>query len=165
MVSSPKKRVLEKRTIGFRYGDILDYMSAFCLIYVLAMNSYWSNAIRTDSGPSPPALATQSPAYILSTGLAVTAGLMIFYLVFRPAIPFLKTARNTLVFFALCLLVLGSLLLREIYYYYQHNSPLGSSTPFSTDDGKQFEPGIISAELGACFTAVIVGCFVIMKEL
>lgn len=164
MVSSPKKRVLEKKTSGIKYNQVLDYLSAFALIYVLAMNSYWSNAIRNNSGSSPK-LDTESIAFILTTALAGTAGFLILYLVFRPTIPYLETYRNTLAFSALALIIFGALLLREVYYYYQYNTPLGSNTPLAEDDGEYFQAKVITAELGSCFAAIVIGCFIIMKEL
>ena len=108
MVSSPKKRVLEKKVGVVSRGQIVDYIISAGLVFVVVMASYWCNNISEEKGvppATPPPLTSSSVAFVLSMITAVLSGVIILQLTFRVSLPsYGESYRNILVLYVLVLL-------------------------------------------------------------
>ena len=167
MVSSPKKKFLEKKAGGVKYTQYFDYVVVLALIFVLSMNAFWADSIKMQrnlSATETPVLTSKSPGYAITVTLAILSGVTLLYIVFRPYIPFRETYRNVVVLLALSVIIVASVLLREVYYYWANSTPLGSSTSFEGTDSFMSD-SMLSGVMASCFVAILICCGLIFKEL
>jgi magnesium-transporting ATPase (P-type) len=163
--SQEKQKFLRSNVSGISYNQLIDYGIILLLLYPAVANAYWANEIREQKGAdkftSSP-YDTKSIAFVLTVLLSILSFILLVLLFSRYYMKNEIVTKNILIFFTLGLIIISSLLLREVYDIYRGETELGDVSGL---DDTYLENSIISAVMGSCFVAIIVGCGIVFKEL
>jgi len=167
MAIQKKQKFLKSEISGLSYNQLIDYIMIALLLYPAVANAYWANEIREQKGAGnlqqDVFYDTKSIAFVLTVLLSILSFILLILLFFRYYMKNEIVTKNILIFFTLALIIISSLLLREIYDVYRGETNIGGS--IGALDGTYLEYSIISAVMGSCFVAIIVGCGIVFKEL